>query len=146
MPKPRLRIVNETGVSIQTKVLVDDVDISHLVKHIKIRPFGAVPERVEAELTFVGVELDIQGELQGPLITMDVPPDMGDALPFAKSFKMLYEASLANAVAPPAWSSYVFAGRDGTFMVEADEEFGVRVMRKRAVDSPHMYWEEVEEG
>lgn len=143
MNKPRLRIINDDGMGQNTKVLVEDQDVSSLVSHIRILPISPAGQ-VAAQVTFVGVELDIRGELQGPILTMDIPDESGEALSFARAFSLLYKTSLSLAVKPPAWTNYVFVGQDGTFMVEVDEEFGVRVMRKRAGNAPHTYWEEVE--
>lgn len=143
MPRPRVRIVNDDGAPRSTKIYLDGADVSHLVSRVSILPIDPTGI-LAAELTFVGVEIDIQGVQVGPLITMEIPGESGDALPFAVHFKLLYETSLARSVAPPSWSSYVFVGRDGTFMVEADGEFGdLRILRRKGPEK-HWYWEEVE--
>jgi hypothetical protein len=145
VPRPRIRIVNESGHAFSTKVFVEDIDVSAGVSSIRINPV-APGAPVTADVTFVGVELDIAGQLEGPLLTLDVPPSCGDALPFARTFKLLYEASLASAVSPPAWTSYVFKGRDGTFMIEADPEFEGSTRLLRKLDSPYPHqWTEVDD-
>lgn len=145
MPKPRVRIVNESGVAVRTQVFVDDIELSGCVKGVKIRPIGLAGQ-VEAEVTFVGIEVDIEGDLSGPLLTTEVPPEIGDALPFARHFALLYETAMAMAVRPPAWTSYVFAGRDGTFMVEADSEFEAKArVLEKLVTAGRVHWTEVDD-